>query len=110
MNNLLEYKGFYGNVELSETDNILFGKVMGINGLISYEGDNVVNLKADFINAVDEYLEICADKNVEPEKSYGGSLNIRLSPDLHKTLAFYSISHGRSLDSTVEEAIKCFVS
>ena len=35
--NLLNYKGYYGTVEISLEDNILFGKVLGINGLISYE-------------------------------------------------------------------------
>lgn len=33
----LKYKNFIGSVEYSETDKILFGKVLGIRGLISYE-------------------------------------------------------------------------
>lgn len=57
MNNILEYKGYSGTVEYSADDNVLFGKVIGIKSLISYEGQSVDELRADFEYAVDEYLE-----------------------------------------------------
>ena len=72
MNNLLEYKEYYGTVEFSASDNIFFGKVLGINGLISFEGDSVQSLKEDFEGAIDDYLEMCAEKNIEPQKAYKG--------------------------------------
>ena len=34
----MEYKGYVGNVEFSEEDEVFFGKVIGIRSLISYEG------------------------------------------------------------------------
>jgi len=67
VSNLLEYKGYYGTVEFSAADKVLFGKVLGIKGLISYEGDSVQNLKADFEGAVNDYLEMCAENSVERE-------------------------------------------
>ena len=109
MNNMLEYKGYYGTVELSGTDNVLFGKVIGVNSLISYEGDSVQSLRDDFQGAVDEYLEMCAENGIEPEKTYKGSFNVRVSPELHKTLALVSASRGQTLNSAVEEAIKHYV-
>jgi len=109
VNNLLEYKGYYGTVEFSAADKILFGKVLGVNSLISYEGNSVQDLKEDFESAVSDYLEMCADKAIEPEKAYRGSFNVRVSPELHKTLALYSASHDQTLNSTVEEAIKRYV-
>ena len=109
MNNMLEYKGYYGTVELSVTDNVLFGKIIGINSLISYEGDGVQSLRDDFQGAVEDYLEMCAANGVEPEKMYKGSFNVRIAPELHKTLALYSASSGQTLNAVVEEAIKHFV-
>ena len=106
MSNILEYKGYYGTVEFSDKDDLLFGKVMGVNSLISYEGDSVQSLRQDFQGAVDEYLEMCAANNVEPEKTYKGSFNVRISPELHKVLAIYSASRGQTLNATVEEAIE----
>jgi predicted HicB family RNase H-like nuclease len=52
---------------------------------------------------------MCAEKGEQPEKTYRGSFNVRVSPELHKTLAIYSSSHGQTLNSTVEEAIKKLV-
>ena len=56
--NLLEYKGYYGSVEYSSEDVLLYGKVLGINSLISYEGESVAELQQDFEGAVDDYLMI----------------------------------------------------
>ena len=42
MKNTMEYKGYIGSVEFSEEDCILYGKVMGIHSLISYEGERKV--------------------------------------------------------------------
>ena len=109
MSNLLEYKSYYGTVEFSSDDNILYGKVIGINSLISYEGECVESLKEDFEDVIDDYLELCKENGLEPEKIYKGSFNVRISPDLHKNLVIYSESHGQSLNSTVEEAIKQYV-
>ena len=56
---------------------------MGIRSLISYEGQNAKELINDFHGAVDEYLETCKEEGNESEVAYKGSLNIRISPNLH---------------------------
>jgi predicted HicB family RNase H-like nuclease len=105
----MEYRGYYGTVEYSSADKVLYGKVIGVNSLISYEGDSVQTLRVDFEGAVDDYLEMCRENNVDPEKTYKGSFNVRVSPELHRSLAMYSATHGKSLNSTVEEAIRKYV-
>lgn len=45
MSNLLSYKDYNGTVEYSKEDNCLFGKVVGIKSLLSYEGDSVKELE-----------------------------------------------------------------
>lgn len=56
MKNTIEYKGYTGSIEFSESDGLFFGKVLGIRSLISYEGTNADELVADFHGAVDDYL------------------------------------------------------
>lgn len=106
----MEYKGYFGTVEYSESDNILFGKVIGIGSLISYEGRSIDELRGDFESAVDDYLELCSEKGIEPEKTYKGSFNVRISPALHRSLALYSASHNQSLNASVEAAIEHYIS
>ena len=36
--NTLTYKGYIGSVSFSEKDNVFFGKIEGINGLVNFEG------------------------------------------------------------------------
>lgn len=109
MKNTMEYKGYIGSVEFSETDEVFFGKVLGIRALVSYEGTTAKELIADFHEAVDSYLELCKEMNEEPEKAYKGSFNIRISPELHKQIAVYALSHQVSLNSLVERALQNFV-
>ena len=43
----LSYKGYYGSVEYSLEDDVLYGKVIGIKGLLSYEGQTLDELRKD---------------------------------------------------------------
>ena len=63
--NTLEYKGFLGTVAFSEEDNVFFGKIEGINGLVNFEGESVDELKSTFYNAVDDYIIYCNENNIE---------------------------------------------
>ena len=103
MSNLLSYKNYNGTVEYSKEDSCLFGKVVGIKSLLSYEGNSVQELEQDFQNVIDEYLADCRERNVEPEQPYKGATWI--SPELHRNIAVYAIEHGKSLNAAVEEAI-----
>lgn len=105
MNNILEYKGYCGTVEYSAEDNILFGKVIGVKSLISYEGSSVEELKADFEEAVDDYIELCAEKNIEPEKTYKGTFNVRISPEMHRKAAIIALSQHISLNQFIENSV-----
>ena len=106
MKNMLQYKNYCGTVKYSDTDNVLYGEVLGINSLISYEGTSVEELKTDFENAVDDYLELCRQKGIAPEKQYKGSLNVRLAPDIHRKAMILAQSEHISLNQFIEGAIR----
>lgn len=78
MKNLLEYKGYFGSVTYDDEDGIFYGKVEFIRSLLSYEGDDLEILRAGFQEAVDDYLEICKDKGIEPEKPSLKDINLKL--------------------------------
>lgn len=109
MNNLLSYKNYNGTVEYSKEDHCLFGKVVGIKALLSYEGVSVQELEQDFQNVIDDYLADCNERNMEPEQPYKGTFNVRISSELHRNIAVYAIEHGKSLNAAVEEAIENMV-
>jgi len=105
MSNTMEYRGYVGSVEFSETDGLFFGKVMGLRALLSYEGRTAQELVTDFHAAVDDYLALCASEGTEPEKAYKGSFHVRVSPELHKKLVICAAAQQMSLNSFVEKAL-----
>lgn len=109
MKNTIEYKGYVGSVEFSENDSVFFGQIMGIRGLISYEGTTAEELINDFHGAVDDYLELCRAQGVEPERAYKGSFNVRISPELHRKAAICAASRNISLNSLVEKSLEKYV-
>lgn len=109
MNNTIEYRGYIGSVEFSAEDGVFFGRVQGVRSLISYEGTNAAELLADFHGAVDDYLELCAEEGVEPEKAYKGCFNVRVSPELHQAIAVQALARQVSLNSLVELALRQYV-
>lgn len=109
MSSLLSYKNYNGTVEYSKEDRCLFGKVIGLKSLLSYEGNSIQELEEDFQNVIDEYLLDCKEHNIPPEQPYKGSFNIRISPELHRTIAIYALENGKSLNSAVEEALAEYI-
>jgi predicted HicB family RNase H-like nuclease len=109
MKTTMSYKDYQGSVEFSDEDNLFFGRLIGINDRILFEGDSVETLRNNFQEAVEDYLEICKKMGKNPEKKYKGTFNVRISPSLHRNLALYSASHGKTLNSAVEEAIRIYI-
>ena len=61
---LLKYKGYTGSVDYSEEDNCLYGKVLGMSkDMITYEDQDVNELRKDFEGAIDDYLIVCKAKD-----------------------------------------------
>ena len=105
MKDVLRYKDFIGTVHYSSDDDVFFGKLGGIYDLITFEGDSVDQLKKSFQEAVEDYLEICGSLGKAPHKSYKGTFNVRIKPNLHKQAAHKSVELGISLNQFVEQAI-----
>ncbi len=102
----LEYKGYTGTIEYSKEDGLLYGKVVGVKGLISYEGQTGNELEVDFKEAIDTYLTDCKEEGIEPEKPFKGSFNVRISPKLHKQAALLAMEDKMSLNNFVAESIR----
>ena len=105
MNDVLEYKGYYASVHFSSEDDVFFGKLLGIDDLVNFEGSSVKELKKAFHESVEDYLETCAELGKGPNKTYKGTFNVRISTDLHKAAAVYAASNNISLNEFVKAAI-----
>lgn len=94
----MKYKGYTGTVEYSEKDACLFGRLVGIDDIISYEGESVSEIRQAFHEAVDDYLSDCAAAGKQPNKPYSGKFILRLDPELHARLALQAQEAEKSLN------------
>ncbi len=85
---------------------MLYGKVLGIKGLISYEGNTGKELEDDFKAAINTYLDDCKNEGIKPEKPFKGSFNVRVSPSLHQKAALLAMKYKTSLNNFVAESIR----
>ena len=106
MSSLLTYKGYCAKPEYSHEDGILFGKIEGIADLVTFESESAAEIEKEFREAVDDYLETCRALGKEPEKTYKGSFNVRISPEMHKELADYAFRNDMTLNEAVGYAIE----
>ena len=102
----LNYKGYTGSIEYSKEDDLLFGKVLGVKGLISYEGKTGNELENDFIEAIEEYLATCKHEDIAPEKPFKGNFNVRIPAKLHQKAALLAMEEKMSLNNFVAESIR----
>ena len=103
----LHYKGYNGSVEYSAADQCLYGKVLGLkNSLILYEGNSLDELKEDFENGVESYLERCQRKGNVPEQPFNGVLNIHIPSDIHVKMVMFTERRGTNIDNFVSDLIE----
>jgi predicted HicB family RNase H-like nuclease len=106
MKNILKYKEFIGTVHFSSDDRVFYGKIEGINDLITFEGSTVDELETAFKNMVDLHIVDCMEEGKPAEKSYKGVFNVRISPELHKQAAHNAMVKGITLNQLIKRALE----
>lgn len=105
MKNIMQYKGYYGSIEIDNEDLIFYGKLEFIRALVSYEGESAKEIREAFENAVDDYLQTCVAENLIPEKPFKGSFNIRIGEELHEKATLVALDQNMKLNEFVKTAI-----
>lgn len=103
---LMEYKGYHAQIEYDAQDQLFVGSVIGIRDTIGFHGTSVGELTDSFHRAIDNYLDLCEREGREPDKEYRGSINIRLTPELHRIAAIYSAQDHVSLNQFIVDAVQ----
>ncbi len=106
MSNIMKYKGYWAEVKYSDEDECFCGVIEGLkNDSISFEGTTVKELKKDFKDAIDHYLE----NNENPEKQCKGSLNVRLGVELHNKARIRSVQENISINELIKNAVALYL-
>jgi predicted HicB family RNase H-like nuclease len=109
MKDMMRYKEYLGSVHYSDDDQVFYGKLEYIKSLVNYEGTDVTGLRQAFHEAVDDYMVLCAEEDLEPERPFKGSFNVRTGCDLHRRAALYALEYGSNLNKIVTEALEQYL-
>jgi predicted HicB family RNase H-like nuclease len=106
MANTIEYKGYIGSVEYSSEDKCFFGKLEMIDDLVTFEANLADKLEENFHLVVDEYILTCKELGREPQKNYKGVFNVRIDPELHKSIYKEALKAGISLNAFIQNTLQ----
>lgn len=101
----MTHKGYSARIEFDPGDEVFFGRIAGIRDSVSFHADTVADLKAAFLEAVDDYLDLCATTGQAPEKPYSGNLMLRVDPAVHAKAATAAELAGKSLNQWGEDVL-----
>lgn len=74
--------------------------------MVPFEGMTVDELEIAFKFMVEEHIKDCISEGKPVSKSYKGSFNVRISPDLHKKSAQFASIEGITLNQLVQRSIQ----
>lgn len=104
MDKSMTYKGYCARIEYSEKEECLIGCIANIQHPIAFHGDSVKEIRQAFEEAVDAYLEDCAQRNEAPEEPSDNPTVVRMSPALHSVLALVAGHEKKSVNTWLAEA------
>jgi predicted HicB family RNase H-like nuclease len=102
---MMRYKGYLGSSKVNEKEGLIFGEVMGLRDVVTYQGRTIEEARRAFQESIDLYLETCAEEGIDPDKPFSGKLLIRTEPKVHRALAFCAKARGLSINTFAEQVL-----
>jgi len=96
---LLKYKNYSGFLDVDTEANILFGTVIDLNDVITFQGKTIEEARQAFQDSVDDYLEFCVELGRAPEKPFSGKIHLRTNPDIHRKVFLAATREGMSINT-----------
>jgi predicted HicB family RNase H-like nuclease/tetrahydromethanopterin S-methyltransferase subunit B len=105
MTSTMKYKGYTGRVEFDAEDNLLFGEVIGLRDIITFQGTTVEEIVKAFHKSVDTYLDFCKEQEQEPEKPFAGKIPFRTTPEIHYRIYMAAKLANKSINAWMNEVL-----
>ena len=103
--NLMNVDGYNARIEYDPDTDMFRGEILGLNGGADFFGKNPKELRQEFKKSLAVFLQVCAEKGIEPRRNYSGKFNLRIPPELHERLAIAAQAEGKSINTLAAEAL-----
>ncbi|HEX5505227.1 MAG TPA: type II toxin-antitoxin system HicB family antitoxin [Thermomicrobiales bacterium] len=105
MTAIMRYKGYTAEIAIDDEADILFGRVIDVKDVITFQGTTVPESRKAFHDSVDDYLEFCAELGEEPDRPFSGKLPFRTTPEHHHEIAIAARIAGKSINAWMEDTL-----
>jgi predicted HicB family RNase H-like nuclease len=103
---ILEHNGYLAEVTRDAGDHDMHGVVLNASATLHFAGQSIDDLERAFADTVADYEDWCRERGKEPERPYSGKFALRLTPELHRALAYAAAKAGKSVNSYVSALIE----
>ncbi len=104
--NIMELDNYKAKIEYDPELDQFRGEILGLNGSADFYGNNPEDLRIEFKNSLDVFLEVCNEKGINPQKEYSGKFNLRIPPQLHSKVAAIATAESKSINQWISEVIE----
>ena len=104
--NIMEVDGYRARIQYDSDLDQFRGEILGLNGSADFYGKSLANLRKEFKNSLNVFLEVCEEKDISPTKEYSGRFNLRISARLHSEIAVRATGADKSINQWVSETLE----
>jgi predicted HicB family RNase H-like nuclease len=105
MKNVIEIDNNRAIVSFDPEIGLFRGEFLELNGGADFYASSVAALEIEGRKSLEVFLEVCAEKNIEPKRSFSGRFNVRLEPEVHAAAVLAAAAENKSLNEWVAETI-----
>lgn len=98
----MSYKGYTATIEYVPEDNLFWGDVDGISDAIIFSGSNVEELKKEFQESIDFYLESCAETGDVLQRPSSETMQIRFAANVSRAARAAAARAGQSISDWLQ--------
>jgi len=105
MMNLMTIDGYRAVIQYDPEIDQFRGEFVGLNGGADFYAKDLDGLREEGQISLRVFLDACAQRGIEPRKSFSGKFNVRVPPQLHGAVVAAAAAKGKSLNQWVVDAL-----
>lgn len=105
MMNLMTIDGYGAVIQYDPDIEMFRGEFVGLNGGADFYARDLDSLRHEGQVSLRVFLNACAERGIEPRKSFSGKFNVRIPPELHSAVVAAAAAKGKSLNQWVVDAL-----
>lgn len=105
MNNVIDIQGHKALVSFDPDLGMLRGEFLHLNGGADFYADSIETLRKEGAISLRVFLDMCAEKGIEPHRQFSGKFNLRLDPKTHEAAVIAARAEDKSLNEWISDVI-----